>query len=298
MLRCLQRHRGVLYSLDWHQLYSTGCVFGDSGSVNEKERYDNATRQHKEMWLLSRRSCAVGTRQDTVEPEKAVSAATEVLRQIAVRKLRTRLEEESQKRLSMPVHEVLAWTQDIVNVNNADSREILRALQTSGAILQHDRQVFLRPQEVAEIVLQAIPDTEDEAERKCKEIEGQLLPLQQEFEKNIESKARLRSTLLAYAGLGLLVAQFAFFVRIVYWDLSWDVVEPLTFFNSQLTAILAYTYFLVYRHDFTAETHYKAVIGKEKSKLIQKHRFDYERYHLLQQDLNRWKNFAKTITRR
>ena len=23
--------------------------------------------------------------------------------------------------------------------------------------------------------------------------------------------------------------------RIVYWDLSWDVVEPLTFFNSQLT---------------------------------------------------------------
>jgi len=65
-----------------------------------------------------------------------------------------------------------------------------------------------------------------------------------------------------------------------------------------MQAILAYTYFLVYRHDFTAEAHYKTVISKEKSKLIQKHRFDYNRYHVLQQDLDRWKRFARTIARR
>lgn len=65
-----------------------------------------------------------------------------------------------------------------------------------------------------------------------------------------------------------------------------------------MQAILAYAYFLVYRHDFTAETHYKAVINKETSKLIQQHRFDYERYHALLRDLERWKRFAKTIATR
>lgn len=53
-------------------------------------------------------------------------------------------------------------------------------------------------------------------QRKCREIESQLQPLQEEFENKIESKAKLRSAMLAYAGLGLLVAQFAFFVR--YWE--------------------------------------------------------------------------------
>lgn len=164
MLRCFQRRRSVLYSLNWQQLGSTGFAAGDASSVHVEEQFDNATRQNGYLWLPDRRRCAVSTQQDKIEQGKAVSAATAVLRQIAVRKLRMRLEEESQTRLTMPVDEVLAWTQELMNVNDADSREILRALQTSGTILQHEKQVFLRPQEVAEIVLQAIPDTENEAE--------------------------------------------------------------------------------------------------------------------------------------
>lgn len=98
------------------------------------------------------------------EPKKAVSAANTVLQQIAVRKLCAKLEDESHSRLTMPVDEALALTQKMVNVNESDSIDLLRALQTSGNILQHGRQVYLRPQEVAEIILQAIPDTEEEAE--------------------------------------------------------------------------------------------------------------------------------------
>lgn len=65
-----------------------------------------------------------------------------------------------------------------------------------------------------------------------------------------------------------------------------------------MQAILAYSYFLVYRHDYTAENHYKAVMNKEQSKLIRQHRFDFERYHILLRDLERWKRFAKTIATR
>lgn len=164
MLRCVQRRRSVLHSLDWQQLCTNGFVLGDTSASYVEERLDHTARMHRPSWKFFRRGCAVGTRQETLEPEKAVTAATAVLRQIAVRKLCARLEEESQTRLTMPAEEVLALTQETVNVSDVDAREILRALQTSGTILQHERQVFLRPQEVAEIILQAIPDTEDEAE--------------------------------------------------------------------------------------------------------------------------------------
>lgn len=57
-------------------------------------------------------------------------------------------------------------------------------------------------------------------QKRCQEIENELQPLQQEFERKIQGRARLRSALLAYTGLGLLVAQFAFFVRCLELSLS------------------------------------------------------------------------------
>lgn len=272
MLRALQRRRSVLSSLEWRQLCSPGCAI-DDGSFRNHEDYAgrNPQRDYRNLWSSKIRRFCVTTEQDVYEPKKAVSAANTVLQQIAVRKLCAKLEEESRSRLTMPVDEALALTQKMVNVNEPDSIDLLRALQTSGNILQHGRQVYLRPQEVAEIILQAIPDTEEEVEVRrsprlslrepkmrfkmklaclmtwsdqsirmpqhmpsgkahvlkpdflqirCREIEDELRPLQQEFEGTIERKAKLRSAVLAYVGLGLLVAQFAFFVRCLQLSLA------------------------------------------------------------------------------
>lgn len=165
MLRALHRRRSVLNSLDWRQLYSPGCAINDSSFGNHQDHADtNPQLNYRNLWSSNIRRYCVTTEQDVYEPKKAVSAANTVLQQIAVRKLCAKLEDESHSRLTMPVDEALALTQKMVNVNESDSIDLLRALQTSGNILQHGRQVYLRPQEVAEIILQAIPDTEEEAE--------------------------------------------------------------------------------------------------------------------------------------
>jgi hypothetical protein len=48
-----------------------------------------------------------------------------------------------------------------------------------------------------------------------------------------------------WAGLILLVAQWSLFLRLTFWELSWDVMEPISYFFSSLWGILAYCYFLV-----------------------------------------------------
>jgi calcium uniporter protein, mitochondrial len=140
---------------------------------------------------------------------------------------------------------------------------------------------------------------------------------------SIERRARFRSSVLAYSGLFLLCGQFALFVRLTYWELSWDVMEPVSYFTGQLMvrtqagmperclhaglqlivmrdvqAILMYTYFLMFRQDFTYENHFNQVTSSEKYKLIRQAGFDYDKYNRLLKDADRWSRFARSMARR
>lgn len=44
------------------------------------------------------------------------------------------------------------------------AQALISALHTSGDVLRHDNRLYLKPEEVAEIVLKALPDTEEEAQ--------------------------------------------------------------------------------------------------------------------------------------
>jgi len=43
---------------------------------------------------------------------------------------------------------------------------------------------------------------------------------------------------VAYSGFAVLAAQTAFFARLTYWELSWDVMEPIAYFTGQATVRL------------------------------------------------------------
>lgn len=65
----------------------------------------------------------------------------------------------------------------------------------------------------------------DAMQAKLRQIDCELEPMRRQFN-SIEYKAQTRSAMVAYAGLGLLCCQFALFLRLTYWELSWYVPMP------------------------------------------------------------------------
>ena len=50
-----------------------------------------------------------------------------------------------------------------------------------------------------------------------------------------------------WAGLGWMSLQFGFFARLTWWDYSWDIMEPVTYFVGYGTSVLIFAYFILTR---------------------------------------------------
>lgn len=59
--------------------------------------------------------------------------------------------------------------------------------------------------------------------------------------------AERKTTTVAYALLFLMGFQFGFLARLTWWEYSWDIMEPVTYFVTYGTAVLAYAYYVVTR---------------------------------------------------
>ncbi len=48
--------------------------------------------------------------------------------------------------------------------------------------------------------------------------------------------------------------QFGFFARLTWWEYSWDIMEPVTYFAGYFNAMVAYAYYLITRQVSTCFT--------------------------------------------
>lgn len=63
----------------------------------------------------------------------------------------------------------------------------------------------------------------------------------------IEIVAQRKSNWLAWAGLGLMSVQFGILARLTWWEYSWDIMEPVTYFVTYGTAMACYAYYVLTR---------------------------------------------------
>lgn len=61
----------------------------------------------------------------------------------------------------------------------------------------------------------------------------------------LEATATRRTNLLTWAGLGLMSMQFGILARLTWWEYSWDIMEPVTYFVTYGTAIACYAYYVL-----------------------------------------------------
>ena len=60
-------------------------------------------------------------------------------------------------------------------------------------------------------------------------------------------KSEKRTNVMVWMGLGYMAVQFGVLARLTWWEYSWDIMEPVTYFVTYGTAMAAYAYFALTR---------------------------------------------------
>lgn len=114
---------------------------------------------------------------------------------------------------------------------------------------------------------------------------GELAELEKE-KAQIDEKAEAQVRRELWAGLGLFVAQTAGFMRLTFWELSWDVMEPICFYVTSLYFMAGYAFFLRTAREPSFEGFFEARLDARRRRLMRRHNFDGRRFEELRRGLD------------
>ncbi|XP_018497081.1 calcium uniporter protein, mitochondrial [Galendromus occidentalis] len=119
---------------------------------------------------------------------------------------------------------------------------------------------------------------------KIEQIQFEVGPLEK-LKDEVARQSQRRTTIIGWTGLGLMGVQFGVLSRLTWWEYSWDIMEPVTYFVTYGTSMAAYAYFMVTKQDY----YLPDVRDREFLKAFwkgAKHRgLDLERYNELRNSL-------------
>ncbi|KAK1322626.1 hypothetical protein QJS10_CPA02g00098 [Acorus calamus] len=157
----------------------------------------------------------------------------------------------------------------ICGEGGTDGRDLARALDESGSVIVLGDLVFLRPDQVAKAIEGVIPgSTTTEVEPRREELEAME---REKAEIDRESEASVRREL--WCGLGFLVVQTMGFARLTFWELSWDVMEPICFYATTSYFIAGYVFFLRTSRDPSFEGFFESRFAAKQRKLMRERGF-------------------------
>lgn len=84
-----------------------------------------------------------------------------------------------------------------------------------------------------------------------------------------------------YCGLGFIVLQTLGLMRLTFWDLSWDVMEPICFFVTSLHFTAAYTFFIRTSSEPSFEGFYNQRFKARQRNVMKAEGFDMNKYNEL-----------------
>ncbi len=175
-----------------------------------------------------------------------------------------------------------------------DAVAICESLTKSGAIIKMGDVIYLHPQEIAQTLRTVLP-IDAPMLRKRLEVVNHLLEPMEEIKSLIESKGMRRNKIITCSFLGIMAAQWGIFFRLCYWDLSWDVVEPIGFFSSGLTTILSFAWFMQTRKNFSFEGLSHRVTSSYVQKKLEEENFNFVEYARLKQEKQRLEESLASI---
>lgn len=126
---------------------------------------------------------------------------------------------------------------------------------------------------------------ETELQKELEDLQAELRPLEVQKEE-LREWAEKRTQMLTWIGLGMMSVQFGVLARLTWWEYSWDIMEPVTYFVTYGTGIVAYAYFVLTKQEYLFNDVAKRQWLISFHKKADKHRWDVDRYNRLQQGVN------------
>ncbi|CAN4081618.1 unnamed protein product [Withania somnifera] len=162
--------------------------------------------------------------------------------------------------------------------NNDQGIEFAKILDDSGTVIVLGNVVFLRPDQLVKTLQGLLPmllaNTNDP--QMMKEL-NQMEEEKAAIDKKADSLVRRE----LWCGLGYFVIQTAAFMRLTFWELSWDVMEPICFYVTSFYCMAGYTFFLKTSKEPSFEGFFQSRFIAKQKRLMKLRNFDLERYNEL-----------------
>ncbi|OEL36558.1 Calcium uniporter protein 2, mitochondrial [Dichanthelium oligosanthes] len=167
-------------------------------------------------------------------------------------------------------------------------RRLARALDESGVVIVLGDAVFLRPDMLAKaigsIILPAAKQQQlapragdnDESEARRRELDAMEA---QKAAIDADAAAHVRREL--WCGLGLVAAQTLGFMRLTFWELSWDVMEPVCFYVTSFYFMSGYAFFMRTATEPSFEGFFRSRLASRQRRFMRARGFDVDRYNAL-----------------
>jgi hypothetical protein len=95
-------------------------------------------------------------------------------------------------------------------------------------------------------IFQIQTGTDEQLLEELEKIHTELEPLEIQRQQ-LEKGAETRSNVFVWGGLAFMAVQFGFLARLTWWEYSWDIMEPVTYFVTYATSMAFYAYFVLTR---------------------------------------------------
>ncbi|XP_029031233.1 calcium uniporter protein, mitochondrial isoform X2 [Betta splendens] len=119
---------------------------------------------------------------------------------------------------------------------------------------------------------------------RLEDLNSQIRPLEK-VKEELSKKAERRTTWVLWGGMAYMATQFGILARLTWWEYSWDIMEPVTYFITYGTAMAMYAYFVLTRQEYiypdARDRQYLLFFHKG----VKRTRFDIEKYNKLKDDI-------------
>ncbi|KAL5715138.1 hypothetical protein ACHQM5_017005 [Ranunculus cassubicifolius] len=161
--------------------------------------------------------------------------------------------------------------------NREQGLEFAKMLDQSGVVIVLKDSVFLRPEQLAKalegVISPPTPQANDPRRRELEMLEKKKAV--------IDKKAEVLVRRELWGGLGFLLFQTVGFVRLTFWELSWDVMEPICFYLTSIYFMASYAFFLRTSTEPSFEGFFQSRFKAKQKRLMRANKFDVERFNEL-----------------